>query len=97
MFNKYTKVFEEGEKTHCTDHLKNDGFGGLSFGIVSYEFKQALEENNEAPLIYYDHYVCGKCGYPSEFYVRFCYWCEGEFYGVQSSNRCTPCKKKYGD
>lgn len=89
----YQKVFKEDEQTSCTDHLNGDGFGGLKFAVISPEFKAALELTNGKDLLY-EHYVCKICGFPDKFYVRFCYYCEGEFYGVQRAIQCIPCSKK---
>lgn len=96
MFIDYEKLFEEDEKTHCTEHLKSDGFGGLLFGVISKPFREHLEKYFGGDAVY-EHYVCGECGYPSKFYVRFCYWCEHEFYGPQKAQQCINCIKEWGN
>lgn len=94
----YTKLFEEEEKKFCTDHLKNDPWKGLANGIPSLDFTEALTRQNGKGVIYL-HYVCGECGYPSEFYVRFCWYCEREFYGIpgvpkKPNDQCFDCQQK---
>lgn len=93
MFTDYSRLFEEDEQKFCSQHLKKDGFGGLAFPKISKEFRAQLELVLGKDALY-EHYVCSICGFPTEFYVRFCWWCEKEFYGPPKHDQCHVCKTK---
>lgn len=96
----YSRTFGEDEKPFCKDHLKNDGFHGLKFGVISYDFTAAVDrQDGKNRKTFPPLYVCNVCKLPSEFYVRFCYYCERDFYGFPGvskdpNEQCFDCSQK---
>lgn len=97
----YTKLFEEDEKTHCTEHVRETKYGQPNKPIISLAFKAALDRQSGSVSPYYSS-VCSECFYPAEFFVMFCYYCEREFYGrpgvpKKPNDQCYECKSTNGE